>query len=242
MNELHDLIEKTINPPGMLKKNRRALFLTIRDIALLVKKDALTAFNAHFPYLADSKKLQEHGNALLIPHLLHDTETEYRERIKKRWRSQTLGDTKETYKFHAESVARVRAAKIIRTPRGPGSADVIIASVTGLPTPELLAGVEAALYDHELMGFDVQVKAPSVASVSVVIEFSGEADKADVALIAEGYVHALGIGGRFALKDVYALYEPLGLATIEIISPSRDVQAGEAAVIIATITVNKAGQ
>jgi hypothetical protein len=37
------------------------------------------------------------------------------------------------------------------------------------------------------------------------------------------------------------LYEPLGLATVEIISPSRDVQAGEAAVIVATIDVNKAG-
>jgi hypothetical protein len=92
------------------------------------------------------------------------------------------------------------------------------------------------------MGFDVQVKAPSVTSLSVAIEFSGEADEADVALIAERYVHDLGIGGRFALKDVYALYEPLGLASIEIISPSRDVQAGEAAVIIATITVSKAGQ
>jgi hypothetical protein len=46
----------------------------------MARKDALTAFNAHFPYLADSRKLQEHGDALLIPHLLHDTETEYRER------------------------------------------------------------------------------------------------------------------------------------------------------------------
>jgi hypothetical protein len=81
MNEIQDLIEKTINPPGILKKNRGALFLAIRDIALHVKKDALTAFNAHFPYLADSKKLQEHGDALLIPRLLHDTETEYRERV-----------------------------------------------------------------------------------------------------------------------------------------------------------------
>jgi hypothetical protein len=81
MNEINDLIEKTINPPGMLKKNRRALFLTIRDIAEHVRKDALTAFNAHFPYLADSKKLREHGDALLIPRLLHDSEIEYRERV-----------------------------------------------------------------------------------------------------------------------------------------------------------------
>jgi hypothetical protein len=81
MNEIKDLIEKTINPPGILKKNRRALFLTIRDIAALIRKDALMAFNAHFPYLADSKKLREHGDALLIPRLPHDTENEYRERV-----------------------------------------------------------------------------------------------------------------------------------------------------------------
>jgi hypothetical protein len=81
MNELNDLIEKTINPPGMFKKNRRALFFTIRDITEFVRKDALMTFNAHFPYLADSKKLEEHGDALLIPRLLHDSETEYRERI-----------------------------------------------------------------------------------------------------------------------------------------------------------------
>jgi uncharacterized phage protein gp47/JayE len=166
----------------------------------------------------------------------------YRERVKNRWRSQTLGDTKETYKFYAEAVAGVRSAKIIRTPRGPGSTDVIIASVTGLPNAELITAVEQALYDRELMGFDVQVKAPIVTNVAVVIEFSGEADEADVTLVAEAYIHDLGIGGRFAVKDLYALYEPLELTTIEIISPSRDVQAGDAAVIIATVDVNKVGQ
>jgi uncharacterized phage protein gp47/JayE len=131
-----------------------------------------------------------------------EEDNSYRERIKNRWRSQTLGDTKETYKFYAEAVAGVRSAKIIRTPRGPGSTDVIVASVTGLPSQELIADVEAALYDHELMGFDVRVKAPTVTDVAVVIEFSGEADEADIALIAEAYVHDLGIGGRFALKDL----------------------------------------
>jgi hypothetical protein len=81
MNEIRDLIEKTINPPGIPRKNRRALFLAVSGIAGLVRKDALTAFNAHFPYLADSKKLREHGDALLIPRLPHDSETGYRERV-----------------------------------------------------------------------------------------------------------------------------------------------------------------
>jgi len=159
----------------------------------------------------------------------------YRERIKNRWRSQTLGDTKTTYKYYAEEVSGVREAKIIRTPRGPGSTDVIISSVTGLPTAELLEDVEENLNSHELMGFDVQVKAPDVESIAVQIEYTGEADEADVALVAESYVHGLGIGGRFALKDLYALYEPLGLETVEIISPVRDVQAAESAIIQADI-------
>ena len=164
----------------------------------------------------------------------------YRERIKNRWRSQTLGDTKETYRYYAESVAGVRSAKIIRTPRGAGSTDVIISSVTGLPNDELLANVAAALYDHELMGFDVQIKAPSVANVHVVIEYSGDADEAGIALVAQNYVHDLGIGGRFSIRELYALYEPLGLATLEITSPGRDMQAGEASVIMATVSVSKA--
>jgi uncharacterized phage protein gp47/JayE len=78
-----------------------------------------------------------------------------RERVKNRWRSQTLGDTKETYRFHAESVAGVKSAKIIRTPRGPGSTVCIqsevnpqsgftTASVTG-PSRTGLCGVPICL-------------------------------------------------------------------------------------------------
>jgi uncharacterized phage protein gp47/JayE len=163
----------------------------------------------------------------------------YRERIRNRWRSQTLGNTMETYRYYAESVAGVRSAKIIRAPRGPGSTDVVIASQAGVPNAALIAAVEEALYGHELMDFDVQVKPPAVAGVTVEIEFSGGADEADVALVAENYVHGLGIGGRFKKSDLYALYEPLKLDTIEIISPERDVQADEAAIIMASIEVTK---
>ena len=80
-NEIHELIEKTIAPPGIEKKNRRSIFKTIGDVGAKIKKDALTAFNAHFPYVADEKKLEEHGQALLIPHLLHDGAEEYRNRV-----------------------------------------------------------------------------------------------------------------------------------------------------------------
>jgi hypothetical protein len=74
-------IKKTVNPPGVNKPGRFALFSVIGAVADKVRSDALKAFNAHFPYLADEAKLEEHGAALLIPHLLDDTEKEYRERV-----------------------------------------------------------------------------------------------------------------------------------------------------------------
>ncbi|MDR1231942.1 MAG: hypothetical protein LBK61_11165 [Spirochaetaceae bacterium] len=74
-------IEKTIDPPDLANKNRFAVFSTIGGIADTVRADALKAFNAHFPYLADGAKLEEHGAALLVPRLLDDTEKEYRDRV-----------------------------------------------------------------------------------------------------------------------------------------------------------------
>ncbi|MDR0403586.1 MAG: hypothetical protein LBH35_08380 [Treponema sp.] len=76
-----DFIKKTVHPPGITKPNRLSLFQAVGDIAEKVRADAVKAFNAHFPYLADSAKLEEHGNALIIPHLLEDTEKGYRDRV-----------------------------------------------------------------------------------------------------------------------------------------------------------------
>jgi uncharacterized phage protein gp47/JayE len=173
----------------------------------------------------------------------HGQETEdddsYRARIESRWKSQILGDIKEVYKFYAEAVDGVRAAHIVRAPRGPGSTDVVIASVIGLPNEELVNKVIQTLHDHELMAFDVKVFAPDIEEVAVRIEYSGDASEGAVSNIVELYVYDLGIGGRFTIKDLYEMFNPLKLKTIEIISPGRDVQPTERSVIIATVHVTK---
>jgi len=163
----------------------------------------------------------------------------FRERIKTRWRSQTMGDTKESYRYYAGSIPGVRDVRIIRTPRGPGSTDVIVTSVIGLPNDDLLQTVRDTLHAHELMAFDVQVKAPDATIVDIVIEYSGMAQESEIMHIAELYVYNLGIGGRFKISDLYRLYDPLNLATIEIISPERDVITAESAIIVAAIGVRK---
>jgi uncharacterized phage protein gp47/JayE len=163
----------------------------------------------------------------------------YRERIKSRWSGQILGDPKEVYRYYAEAVEGVRSAEIIRAPRGPGTTDVIVATVNGLPSMELLQAVRQNLYSHELLGFDVQVKAPTVQTIAVEIEYSGDSSEGEVTLIAEDYVRSLGIGGRFAKSKLYELYQPLNLNSLEILSPDRDVQAGAIGIIDAVITVTR---
>jgi hypothetical protein len=74
-------IEENIDPPGMEKKNRRSLFSTIGNIFEIVRQDAEKAYKAHFPYLADLQKLQEHGKSLNIPEFSYDGEDEFRERV-----------------------------------------------------------------------------------------------------------------------------------------------------------------
>jgi hypothetical protein len=54
-------------------------------------------------------------------------------------------------------------------------------------------------------------------------------------------VYGLGIGGRFKIADLYDLYKPLNLKTVEIVSPDRDVQPEVDAIIEAVITAAKAG-
>jgi hypothetical protein len=74
-------IKQTVNPPGITKKNRGALFAALGKVFSVVKDDAIMAFNAHFPYLCDEQKLAEHGKALSVPRAAYDRDDEYRNRV-----------------------------------------------------------------------------------------------------------------------------------------------------------------
>jgi hypothetical protein len=78
---MKEWIEKHLDPPGNERKNWRSLFSFIGRVFGIVKDDAVKAHNAHFPYLADEEKLEEHGQALAIPHLFYDKPDEYRNRV-----------------------------------------------------------------------------------------------------------------------------------------------------------------
>ena len=61
---MKDWIKKNIDPPGLEKKNRGSLFALIGRVFGIVRDDAVKAFHAFFPFLADEEKLREHGSSL----------------------------------------------------------------------------------------------------------------------------------------------------------------------------------
>jgi hypothetical protein len=65
----------------MDKKRRGGLFALIGAVFDRAKADAVAAFNAHFPYLADEKKLAEHARSLAIPRNAADSGSEFRDRV-----------------------------------------------------------------------------------------------------------------------------------------------------------------
>lgn len=163
----------------------------------------------------------------------------YRSRIKNLWISQGVGNPPPSFYYYAESVDGVKEVKLVRTPRGYGTVDVIVVAENGMPSEELLQDVYDALYDHALICNDLQVKAPRQKTAEISIEFSGNVSENEVEEAVMQYVYGLGIGGRLEIRGIYDTLEAFDLDTVEVIAPLRDVQAGEDAIIVASVEAEK---
>ena len=75
-----DNIIKYMDPPGMGKPNRGAVFNIISRIYDIVKSDIKKVSNAFFPLLCDVEMLDKHSAALNIPKFPYEEENDYRAR------------------------------------------------------------------------------------------------------------------------------------------------------------------
>lgn len=69
-----------LNPPGIKKKNRSALFKIIGRTGDIIASDINRISRSPFPFLCDTKMLYRHANALNIPQFPGETEEELRAR------------------------------------------------------------------------------------------------------------------------------------------------------------------
>ncbi len=170
-----------------------------------------------------------------------ETDASLRSRIKDKWKSIGEGNPPSKYEYIAATVTGVVSAKVIRTPRGFGSMDVLITSVEGLPSSALLTSVRDALDAYGLVCRDLIVRAPEAIICDVEVEYGGDYSEAEVELALRQYIISLGIEGKLEIRKLYT--EPwvdLVLDSLEIISPARDIEAGENELIVpGTVTVTK---
>lgn len=163
----------------------------------------------------------------------------YRKRIKDLWMSQGIGNPPPSFYYYAESVPGVQQVKLIRTPRGYGTVDIIVVAENGMPSKELLDKVYKALEDHALICNDLQVKAPGEKAVSVSVEFKGDATENEIEEAVMQHIFKLGVGGRLEVRNIYETLDKFDLDVVEVILPERDVQADDDSIIVATVEAKK---
>lgn len=164
----------------------------------------------------------------------------YRRRIDARWNIKGDGNPPSRYVLVARSAAGITHAKVLRTPRGWGSVDVIVAGSAGLPTPKQLADVRAALEGESMICRDLVVRAPEKVTTDIVIEFSGKYTAAQVENAVRNWVAGLGIGKNMEIRQLYRdPWDGWTFSEFEVLQPNRDIKVGKDAIVVPTIKVRK---
>lgn len=97
-----------------------------------------------------------------------DDET-LRSRILESYQRLPNGANAAWYEQTAMSYSGVAAARAVGRARGIGTVDVYVAEESGLPSEELLTGLQEELQAKREIAVDVEVKAPSVQAVDVTV-------------------------------------------------------------------------
>ena len=137
-------------------------------------------------------------------------------------------DIEARYREAALRVDGVSSVAARRTPRGYGSADVVVLVRGLLPTQAELQLVEAALNDAGLVGEDTWTRAPSIITVSVNVTFTGTASEADVEDAITAWWRAqVGIGDGVLVQSLYndAHGSVFGITSIDYDSPADNLPA-----------------
>lgn len=162
------------------------------------------------------------------PGLDAETDESLRQRYKLAWQS-ISGTTLSAYESWARSVPGVAQVAVIPVGRGGGTVDVVITSVSGEASDELLLSVKQAIDDRKPFGVDVYVYRPEPVAIDVslsLVLFSF-ADEENVLQSMQEKVYnlfsAMPIGKDFVLSEFVASVRQEGVKDIQILSPQTNI-------------------
>ncbi|HEX7927330.1 MAG TPA: baseplate J/gp47 family protein [bacterium] len=119
-----------------------------------------------------------------------ESDADFAERLKLKWRRQGLWHVDDTYRSLISDIAGISPGNIFfdhASPRGPGSADAYVITDSGLPSDELvtLADDYVNAEGNHGEGDDLRVKAmpPLPVPINVVITPNADATEGDIALL-----------------------------------------------------------
>lgn len=130
-----------------------------------------------------------------------ESDAALRRRIDDRWASLGHGQPAAQYRYVAESRPGIARAIVVRTPRGPGSTDLVLISTapTGVPSTAQVADVTAALDGLRMICRDLIVRGGALIDVDIQVFFRGPYTAAAVArAIREEVAAASETGVRVA--------------------------------------------
>jgi len=163
-----------------------------------------------------------------------ETDSELLDRLLDYMQNPPGGGTNADYRRWAREVPGVTQAWVFPLRAGLGTVDVLISSGGGLPTPELIAAVQAYLDDQRPVACkEVRVLAPVnlPQDVQAKVRLSGttlELLRPQAQALLESYLRGLLPGGLVVRARLEALLLSLpGVVDAQVLLPAANVQAGD---------------
>lgn len=158
----------------------------------------------------------------------------FRARILESYQRLPNGANAAWYEQTAMGYPGVAAARAVGRARGIGTVDVYVTAEGGLPSAELLAGLQAELQEKREIAVDVAVKAPAVRAVDVDVAVAPDAGTAFETLQAAaeqtvtGFFTGRLLGQPVRLAELGSrLYAMEGLVNYRFAAPAEDLAADD---------------
>lgn len=121
-------------------------------------------------------------NWITTPGADAESDDALRRRVDDRWASLGAGQPEAQYRYAAESRPGIARAVVVRTPRGPGSADLVLISTapTGVPSAGQIADVTRTLDGLRMICRDLIVRGGALVDVDIRVFYRGPYSDAQV--------------------------------------------------------------
>ena len=157
-----------------------------------------------------------------------------RSRVLETYRRMPNGANSAYYQQEALSFDQVCACTVLPKKQGPGTVDVIVSTLSGMPEDDLLAELQAYFEERREIAVKVSVQAPTPreVNVSVRVQAAQGSDSAQVKAAAEKTLRGFFTGERLSGAVLVAQLNQLvfstpGVANCTILEPTQDLPAVE---------------